>query len=153
MTFLYLDASAWVKRYYQERGSHRLEQLLASNEARACSVLGVVEVVATLARKAKAREITRKDFEAKAAEIDRDWRTFIQIELTLEAVKDAREAAAEFTLRGADAVHLAAVRLLHQRLTSTGHRVILVASDRELKEAALTLAIPVIDPDVDPAVT
>ena len=86
MTFLYLDASAWVKRYYREPGSQRVHELLASEDQPACSVLGVVEVIATLARKCKALEITRDDFEAKLPEIEIDWRSFIQIELTLTAL-------------------------------------------------------------------
>ena len=76
MTFLYLDASAWVKRYYQEPGSQRIHGLLSGVDPRVCSVLGVVEVVATLARKCKALEITREDFEAKLADLERDWAVF-----------------------------------------------------------------------------
>ena len=152
MTFLYLDASAWVKRYYRERGSERLRGLLSGDEPRACSVLGVVEVVATLARKCKALEITREDFELKVAEIERDWRTFVQIELTLDMLDRAKQAAARLALRGSDAVHFAALQSLEQRLSHSGHRVVLVASDRELKEAAEASGIAVIDPEAEPSV-
>lgn len=77
MTFLYLDASAWVKRYYQEPGSQHIHGLFSGDDPPVCSVLGVVEVVATLARKCKAHEITGEDFEAKLADIERDWRSFV----------------------------------------------------------------------------
>ena len=136
MRFLYLDASAWVKRYYREHGSEQVHQLFSGEDARVCSVLGLVEVVATLARKCKAQEITRVDFEAKIAEIERDWRHFVQVELTLNGLDQAKDAAARFALRRADAVHFAALQSLQQRLSNSDHQVILVASDRELREAA-----------------
>jgi len=123
--FLYLDASAWVKRYYHESGSAQVHQLFSGDDARACSVLGLVEVVSALARKCKAQEIPRADFEAKLAEIDRDWQHFIQIELTLNGLDQARDAAVYFALRGADAVHFAALQSLRQGLSNSEHKVVL----------------------------
>jgi predicted nucleic acid-binding protein len=60
MIFSYLDASAWVKRYYQETGTPRVQRLFAERETLTCASLGVVEVTATLARKTKAREMSRR---------------------------------------------------------------------------------------------
>lgn len=56
MIFYYLDASAWVKRYYQETGTTWVRDLFSSNHVMACASLGLIEVMATLARKCKARE-------------------------------------------------------------------------------------------------
>jgi predicted nucleic acid-binding protein len=150
VTFFYIDASAWVKRYYSERGSGHMHQLLSGEDPRVCSVLGLVEVVAALARKCKAREITREDFEAKIAEIERDWRSFVKIELTLDTLDQARDAAARLALRGADAVHFGALVALERRVSNSGHRVVLVTSDRELKEAAEVSGISVLDPETEP---
>lgn len=148
MTFLYLDASAWVKHYYRERGTDRIHELLAGKDPRVCSVLGLVEVVATLARKRRAREITPEAFSERAAAVQRDWQTFLQIELTRRNLNQARAIAASTALRGADAVHFAALLSIRQRVSSFGHRVVLVASDAELLAAAETSGIPVIDPEV-----
>ena len=57
MILYYLDASAWVKRYFQEQGTDWIQTLFAQNSNMACASLGVVEVMATLARKRKAGEI------------------------------------------------------------------------------------------------
>lgn len=65
-----------MKRYYRERGSDRIHELLSGEDPRVCSVPGVVEVIATLARKRKAQEITPQDFDAKVADIERDWQSF-----------------------------------------------------------------------------
>jgi predicted nucleic acid-binding protein len=146
VTFLYIDSSAWVKRYYHERGSERIHQLFSSGDARVCSVLGLVEVVATLARKCRSGEISRESLTAKTLEIERDWQGFVQIELTLSMLDRAKDAAARFALRGSDAVHFAALQVLHQRLLGSGQRVLLVASDRELVEVAQAGGFEVLDP-------
>jgi predicted nucleic acid-binding protein len=53
MIFYYLDSSAWVKRYYQESGTTWVQSLFEHNQVLACASLGLVEVMATLARKCK----------------------------------------------------------------------------------------------------
>jgi hypothetical protein len=50
-------------------------------------------------------------------------------------------------LRGADAVHLASVLLLRSRLTEEDDQLTLVASDRELKDAAQSSNLTIIDPE------
>jgi len=72
MIFYYLDASAWVKRYYLERGTSWMQSLFAGAPTLACASLGLVEVIATLARKRKAKEIDSMAFEQKAQEIEED---------------------------------------------------------------------------------
>ena len=62
MIFYYLDASAWVKRYYWESGTRWVQALFAQNPAIACTSLGLIEVMATLARKRKARDIDLLSF-------------------------------------------------------------------------------------------
>ena len=80
-----------MKRYYQETGTRWVQQLFTEGKTLACASLGVVEVTATLARKAKAREISRRQVTQKMRELDEDWSCFIQIHLSVEAVMQARE--------------------------------------------------------------
>lgn len=147
MTFYYLDASAWVKRYYQEIGTTWVQDLFARNQVMACASLGMIEVMATLARKRKAREIVSPMFEEKTRELEEDWKRFIHVQLTVEAVEIARALARELALRGADAVHLASALLLQRRLAAADDRLIFVASDRELREAAQASGLIVADPE------
>jgi uncharacterized protein len=145
--FYYLDASVWVKRYYRERGTSWVQKLFADNVTMACASLGLVEVVATLARKAKAREIGRALLTRKVRDLEEDWERFIQIHLTAEAVNRAKDAARHQALRGADAVHLASALLLQSRFVEQEDRLVFVASDRELKGAAQVSGLEVIDPE------
>ncbi len=152
MTALYIDTSAWVKQYYDERGSSRVRELMAGEFLLACSVLGLVEVFATFARKRKAGEIETAEFLATLERIEADWAQFVQFQLSGRMLEDAKFAAARFALRGADAVHFAALRRLVDSAAVSGDVVILVTSDRELKSAAVSVGIEVIDPEVESAI-
>ena len=104
MIFYYLDASAWVKRYYGEPGTCWVQELFAQNPIVACASLGLIEVIATLARKRKARDIDLVSFEQKVQDLEEDWRRFIQVHLTTETRDLAKDLARNMALRGADAV-------------------------------------------------
>ena len=147
MIFYYLDASAWVKRYYQESGTAWVQDLFVHNPTMACASLGLIEVMATLARKGKAREINPSMLEQKVQELEDDWKRFIQVQLSAEAVGIAKELARELALRGADAVRLSSALLLQKRLPEEDDQMILVTSDHELKEAAQSSGLVAIDPD------
>jgi predicted nucleic acid-binding protein len=147
VTLHYLDASAWVKRYYQERGTAWVQDLFVQNSTMVCASLGLIEVMATLARKGKAQEINSSVLNQKVQELEEDWQRFIQVQLTTEAVDIAKELARDLALRGADAVHLASGSLLQRRFAEEDDRLILVTSDHELKEAAQSSGLAVMDPD------
>lgn len=147
MIFYYLDASAWVKRYYLETGTSWLQALFDAVPTVACASPGLVEVMATLARKHKAEEIDSVTFEQKAQELEEDWESFVQIRFATELVHRAKEVAKQQALRGADAIHLASALLLESRFVETDNRLIFVASDHELKKAALSSGLEVIDPE------
>jgi len=115
----------------------------------ACSVLGLIEVMATLARKCKAGEIVPSSFEQKVQDLEDDWERFIRIQLTAEAVDTAREQARVRALRGADAIHLASALLLQRRFEDEEEQIVFVTSDRELKEAAQSVGFTVSDPNVE----
>ena len=73
MIFYYLDASAWVKRYYSELGTRWVQELFAQNPTIGCASLGLIEVTATLARKRKVREIDPLLLERKVQELEEEW--------------------------------------------------------------------------------
>jgi uncharacterized protein len=146
LIFYYLDASAWVKRYYQEAGTTWMQDLFAQGQMIASAPLGLIEVIATLVRKAKGREIDPPMLAQKMQELEVDWERFIRIQMTSEVVDTAKTVAKERALRGADAVHLASALLLRSRLVGEDDQLMLVASDRELKNAAQLSHLAIIDP-------
>lgn len=146
MIIYYLDASAWVKRYYQEVGTQWVQGLFIRGETIGCATLGMIEVIATLSRKHKAREITAFQFKQKAQELEDDWKRFIQIQMTSEVVDNAKELTKKLALRGSDAIHLSSALLLQRRFLGKDDRLIIVTSDYELKKAAKSTGLTDIDP-------
>ncbi len=49
MNVIYLDPSAWVKRYFAEAGSDAVAAIFADNNSIACTRFGLVEVAAAIA--------------------------------------------------------------------------------------------------------
>lgn len=147
MIVYYLDDSAWVKRYCQETGTTWMQNFFAQNQAIACASLGLVEVMATLARKHKAGTINLSELLQTAQELEDDWQNLIQIQLTQEIMELAKELARDSALRGADSVHLAAALYLQKRLDQTVDQLILITSDHELSNTAQSAGLDVVDPE------
>jgi hypothetical protein len=72
---------------------------------------------------------------------------FIQIQLTTETTDLAKDLARDMALRGADAVHLVSALVLRRRFADAEERLVFVTSDRELKEAAQSSGLALIDPE------
>lgn len=89
MIIYYLDASAWVKRYYRETGTAWVQDLFFQNPLMACANLGFIEVAATLARKRKADEIDTIQHDQKQSELESDWENFIQIQCSEKVISKA----------------------------------------------------------------
>jgi hypothetical protein len=85
--------------------------------------------------------------EQKIQEIERDWRGFIQIQLTPAAVENAKGLAKDLALRGADARGIASALLLQSRFAQEDDALVLVTADLELKQAAHSSGLVVIDPN------
>jgi predicted nucleic acid-binding protein len=102
-------------------------------------------VLATLSRKQKARQISQAQLQQKRIDLEADWQQFIQVQFSAEVLEKALTLAADLSLRGADAVHLASAIVLQQNLpTLEGFR--LVCCDNELLEAAQQMGITIFNP-------
>jgi len=143
----YLDSNAWVKRYCRERGSEWVAEFVAGGPRLACATLGLVEVVATLARKGKAGELPPDALRSKLAQARKDWRAFTEVRLTPEVAELALEVAENHALRGADAIHLASALSLRRSLPGPKDDVVIVTSDKELANAAKQEGFAVLDPE------
>ena len=67
--------------------------------------------------------------------------------MTTEVVDIAKTVVRDLALCGADAIHLASALILRNRLSVEEDQLTLVASDRELKEAAQLSNPAIIDPE------
>jgi predicted nucleic acid-binding protein len=146
MMLFYLDSSGWVKRYFRELGSDWINQQFEREILFGGSTLGLIEVMATCARKRTAGAIDAVRFQQIESDLLDDWNGLFQIELTSGVVQRSLELASTFGLRGADSVHLASAVILREELALDTDAFAFVVSDLELKAAALKAGLAVLDP-------
>ncbi len=142
MTVYYLDASAWVKRYFEEEGSDLVNGLFLQRCLLASAGLGYVETAAAIARQGAARQRNHRNYADLAATLDDDWQHLIRLESTGKTALRAVALTRTHKLRGADAVHLAVALDLYDEIESKVE-LIFVSADRELIDAAIASRLEV----------
>jgi len=132
---LYLDTSALVKLYVEERGTDQVVGALAEAERVYVSVIVYAEACAAFARRRRARDLTVVDEQAAQGQFRADWPSLDRIPADEALAIQAGVLASTHGLRGYDAVHLASA--LHvQRVMGGEPPVLLATFDRELAVAA-----------------
>lgn len=151
MAVYYLDTSALVKRYAQERGTAWMLGLADGTAAHDLYTVRVTgpEMIAALFRKARVGEISPDEASRLAEDFRADWRGQYQVvEVTAPLVDKAMALAERHGLRGYDAVHLAcAVALQEVRELMELPSLVFVSADVEQREAAAAEGLPVEDPN------
>jgi predicted nucleic acid-binding protein len=142
---LYLDASALVKEYVQERGSDEVAEIVARATTIGTALISRAEVAAALGRAVRMRVVEREEGFANLTEFREAWFDLVRIDVTDELVARADEFAWHFDLRGYDAVHLAAASSWQDAL---GQRVTLATFDKPLWEAARQAGLVAYPPDL-----
>jgi predicted nucleic acid-binding protein len=130
---VYLDASALVKRYIEERGSDEVNALVAKATVVGTALISQVEVTAALAKGTRMGVLTPAGATRALEAFQEEWRRFDHLRVTEWVIERASVLAWEQRLRGYDAVHLASA-LFWQELG--GERICMATYDRELWEAA-----------------
>ncbi len=152
---IYMDSCVLLKRYVREQGSESTEALFQSGEKIFTSILSYAEIHAVLARKTRAKEMRRYDFVRARKSFDGDWILSLDIvELTAVTMSGLRELVRRNTLKGSDAVHLAAALWLRDMSSLKGagfapqRELVFATSDRELAAATFKNHLQVFDPEI-----
>jgi len=148
----YFDSSAVVKRYAPERGSEQVNAIVESTENTVyLNQIGVVEVAAAFARKARTQELTIEDYEAAlwlflADVADHEFEV---VPLNDRTVELAVELTRQHPLRGYDAVHLATAAAMKTALQETElpPSLVFVSADQTLCKAAQDEGLYTINPN------
>jgi len=151
MTTYYLDTSALVKGYAYETGSDWMQAVLHTPETHLFYTVRLAgpEMIAALYRKVRTRELSRSIAARLARDFKTDWkRRYRILEIDAEIGNRAMELAEKHSLRGYDAVHLAAALLLHEtRREAHLPDMIFLAADDDLLQAAKTGGLSVDNPN------
>lgn len=148
MTSYYLDTSAAVKAYYEERGGDRVEEILERGSEVHLSRVGIVEVVAALFGKVRSGDIGTEEAALTVQEFRSDVETVYRIsEVIADTAERAIDIAERRRLRACDCLQLATALILREQRAAFGlSPLVLVSSDRELDAAASSEGMTVEDP-------
>ena len=142
---LYLDASALVKEFVEERGSDEVVGIVARAAMIGTALISRAEVAAALGKAVRMGVVEREEGFANLQAFRDEWFDFVRLDITDELVARADEYAWQFGLRGYDAIHLAAASSWQDAL---GQRVMLATFDKTLWEAAKQTGLTVYPPDL-----
>ena len=145
MALLYLDSSAVVKIYIPETGSPWVRSLVEAvtpegeweNEI-AFTKIGIVEIVAAIAKRRRMRDITAKQQKRLIANfLDDCAERFAKFDADDGVIKLAVDLAQRHPLRGYDAVHLATAITLNRTLVASKLPLLtFISADNVLCKAA-----------------
>jgi predicted nucleic acid-binding protein len=135
---LYLDTSAWLKLYIDERGTQEVIAAVQSAALVAISRIAYAEARAALARVLREKRTTHAEHRKRVAALDADYVEVLKVEVSEDVVRQAGELAESHALRGYDAIQLASARWLARK---TRKPVRLLAFDERVNEAAHALGL------------
>ncbi len=154
MTDYYLDSSALAKRYINEIGSAWVEQLCDLSFEHEIYIARVtcVEIVAAIARRTLGKSITLTAAMTAITLFRSDLIIDYQVlEITVAVAERAMALAEKYSLRGYDALQLAAACELNTLLISNQRSALtFISADGELNSAASREALATADPNLYP---
>ena len=104
---VFLDSSALVKRYINEPGSARVEQILSAASSVGLSVISLSEVVSGLCRLRREGKLSPQQYAQNKRAMVEDVEDSVIIHLTDQVVARAVELLERWPLRSSDALHVA----------------------------------------------
>lgn len=130
---LYIDTSALVKLYVNERGSEDVETWIAQSDTICTSLVALPEARSALVRRLREGAITAVGHTLALDQLERDWRHLRTLIVDRNVSLVAAMLATHYGLRGFDAVHLASALRFRRALR---HPIRIATYDGALSRAA-----------------
>lgn len=134
----YVDTSTLIKLIVDEEGSERAELIWQSADSVVSVGLVVVEARAALAAAARGQRLSTAQLRGAKTELAAFVDDLHLVKVTEELIESAAQLAEAESLRGYDAVHLAAALFVDA--------AVLTSADRALCEAAERQGLHIADP-------
>lgn len=151
MPLFYLETSALVKRYKAEKGSEVVDLLFdrKSDDGRlVTSFLAVIEVTGMAVRLRKNGTLTDRGLSELLARFTEDPLQVVELFPVNQFIMgQAVRMAEKHGLRAADSIHLATMAELDRTAKAAGVKLLAVAVDRAVREAAEGEGIVVLNPE------
>ncbi|MCE5230142.1 type II toxin-antitoxin system VapC family toxin [bacterium] len=104
---LFLDSSAFAKRFIEEAGSDEVEELCSQATELCLSVVCVPEIVSALNRRVREKALTRRDYALVKQRLFRDARDTVTVSLTPDVIQLSIEILQKSPVRTMDPLHIA----------------------------------------------
>lgn len=104
---VFFDSSALAKRYIQEPGSDRVEEILFSASSLAVSVICISEVVSALCRRRRERKLSHQQYLKAKQALFEDIADASVVNLTDQVMVRAVALLERWARRSSDALHVA----------------------------------------------
>lgn len=134
----YVDTSTLVKRLFDEDGSDRADLIWDGADVLASAALIVVEARAALAAAQRGGRLTARQHRGAKADLVGMLEELAIVEITDALIAEAADLAEQESLRGYDAVHLAAALLVGAE--------VLTSADADLCDAAERRGLHIANP-------
>ncbi len=133
---LFLDSSAFAKRFIEESGSRQVEALCAQADELGLCILCVPEIISALNRRLREKSLSRQDYSRAKQRLSQDVRDAVILNLTPEVIQSGIELLENHPLRTLDALHIACALAWEADIfASADHRQLAAAKKAGLKTA------------------
>jgi len=151
--YLYMDPSALVKRYHDEKGTELVNKLfkkLETGEERfTTSVWSIAESAAVLNRIKNKLKMKEDDFAKVLMAFFSEIKQFHFLEVNDERVLASIPYSLAHNINSSDALHLKTLKDVERAVNLLGEKVVLVAADKRLLRAAKNEGITTFNPEED----
>lgn len=130
---IYLDTSALIKRFVNEKGSPLVQSIVQGKGPVATAKIAYAEIFAGLTRKLREDNLSKTQYAVACRQFETDWQAYLRVELEDNILLLARDLIQRRPLRGFDAIHLASALRLKIVL---GEEITFAAADGRLLKAA-----------------
>lgn len=104
---LFLDSSAFAKRFIDEPGSQQVEDLCSQATELCLSVICIPEIISALNRRLREKNLTRQEYTQAKQRLSQDVRDVVIINLTPEVIHTSIVVLETNPVRTMDALHIA----------------------------------------------
>ena len=104
---VFLDSSAFAKRYIEEAGSQTVDDICQEATELCLSVICIPELISALNRRAREKSLSRKNYHTIKNALSEDLQDITIINLTPEVITRTTRLLEDNALRAMDAIHVA----------------------------------------------
>lgn len=131
---VFLDSSAFAKRFVEEPGSQRIEDLCKEARELCLSIICIPEIISALNRRLREKVLAPFEYARAKRRLSEDVRDTVIINLTESVIQSSIAVLESNSVRTMDALHIAcALEWRTDLFASSDHRQITAAKRAGLK--------------------